>query len=247
MSGGGCQVRVVIYFLTHGLAFQNKQTRHPLFWIFAWSCRVLSATQYSTWHRSCRTVQNIIHTQPYSGISFDILFDILSDTLSDRSSAFCLPFFLTKLLTFRTSYWHEPQILSDISFDILSDISFDILSDISSDMLSSDTRLRSGAEHWPHRIAAEVRRGTLNTQDRGWGPARNTEHTGSQLRSGAEHWTHRIAVEVRRGTLASPDRCWGPTRNTDHTSSQEATEDETKEEAEERRRRRRRRRRSRLT
>ena len=30
------------------LAFQSKQARHPFFWIFAWSCRVLSATQYST-------------------------------------------------------------------------------------------------------------------------------------------------------------------------------------------------------
>ena len=79
-----------------------------------------------------------------SDISFDILSDISSDILSDISF----------------------DILSDISSDILSDISFDILSDISSDMLSSDTRLRSGAEHWPHRIAAEVRRGTLNTHHR---------------------------------------------------------------------------------
>ena len=72
---------------------------------------------------------------------------------------------------------------------------------------------------WPHRIAVEVRRGTLNTQDRGWGPARNTGLTGSRLRSGAEHWTHRIAVEVRRGTLASQDRGWGPARNTELTGS----------------------------
>ena len=42
------------------------------------------------------------------------------------------------------------------------------------------SRLRSGAEHWPHRIAVEVRCGTLASQDRGCGPARNTDHTSSQ-------------------------------------------------------------------
>ena len=40
--------------------------------------------------------------------------------------------------------------------------------------------MRSGAEHWPHRIAVEVRCGTLASQDRGCGPARNTDHTSSQ-------------------------------------------------------------------
>ena len=63
------------------------------------------------------------------------------------------------------------------------------------------------------------RRGTLISQDRGWGPAQNTDLTGSRLRSGAEHLSHRIAVEVRRGTLISQDRSWGPVRNTDHTGS----------------------------
>ena len=42
------------------------------------------------------------------------------------------------------------------------------------------SRLRSGAEHWPHRIAVEVRCGTLASQDRSCGPARNTDHTSSQ-------------------------------------------------------------------
>ena len=77
------------------------------------------------------------------------------------------------LSTSRTDWRQSSDILSDISFDILSDI----LSDIS-----------------PHMIAVEVRHGTLNSQDRGWGPARNTELTRSRLRSGTEHWTPRIAV-----------------------------------------------------
>ena len=68
-------------------------------------------------------------------------------------------------------------------------------------------------------FAAEVRRGTLASQNRSWGPARNTEHTGSRLRSGAEHWPHRIAVEVRRRTLNTQDRGWGPARNTGLTGS----------------------------
>ena len=95
-----------------------------------------------------------------SDISFDILSDISSVILSDISSG------------------RSFDILSDISFDILSDISSDSLSDI----LLSDafrgggparntgltgSRLRSGAEHWPHRIAVEVRCGTLASQDRG--------------------------------------------------------------------------------
>ena len=79
-------------------------------------------------------------------------------------------------------------------------------------------------------IAVEVRRGTLISQDPGWGPARNTELTlsrlarnteltRSRLRSGAEHWPHTIVVEVRRGTLSSHYRGWGPARNTELTGS----------------------------
>ena len=67
----------------------------------------------------------------------------------------------------------------------------DILSDLSSDMLS----------------------------DRGWGPARHTELTGSRLRSGTPHWTHKSAVEVRHATLNSQDRGWGPARHTELTGS----------------------------
>ena len=92
------------------------------------------------------------------------------------------------------------------------------------------SRLRSGTPHWTHRIAVEVRHATLNSQDRGWAPARHTGLTESQLRSGAPHWPHRIAVEVRHATLASYALGWGPARHTDHTSSQEETEEEEAEE-----------------
>ena len=57
------------------------------------------------------------------------------------------------------------------------------------------SQLRSGAPHWTHMIAVEVRHATLASDDRGsWGPARNTGLTGSRLRSGTEHCTHIIAV-----------------------------------------------------
>ena len=126
---------------------------------------------------------------------------------------YLLTFFLTYLLTFFLTY------LSDISFwhiflTYLSDISFwhsllTYLSDISSVILSdkfSDTIL-------------EVRHATLNSQDRGWGPGRHTELTGSRLGSGPPHWTHRIAVGVRHATLNSQDRGWGPARHTELAGS----------------------------
>ena len=159
-------------------------------------------------------------------------------------------FFLTYLLTsawhvFWHSVWQSPDILSDISPHILSDIlsdilshtSFDILSDIlsfilsdilsdrSSDSLSdisSDTLSDILSNISPHMIAVEVRHGTHNSHDRGWGPVRNTDFTGSRLGSGKEHWAHMIAVEVRHGTLKShhPGWGWGLARNTELTLSQ---------------------------
>ena len=48
--------------------------------------------------------------------------------------------------------------------------------------------------------------GWIQMQDRGWGPARNTDLTGSRC-------SHRIAVE--HATLISQDRGRGPARNTD--------------------------------
>ena len=55
--------------------------------------------------------------------------------------------------------------------------------------------------------------------DRGWGPARHTELTGSRLRSGTPNWTHTIVVEVRHATLNWRDRGWGPARHTELTGS----------------------------
>ena len=120
--------------------------------------------------------------------------NVMSSTTSS-SPDFVLTFFLTYLLTFFLTYHSASFVTYLLTFFLW----------------------RSGTHHWTHEIAAEVRHATLLSQDRGWGPARNTELTGSQLRSGTQHWSHRIAVEVRHATLNSRDRSWGPARNTDLT------------------------------
>ena len=165
-------------------------------------------------------------------ISSDILSDILSLTFFlNFLQTYLLTFFLTYLLTF--SFWHTFwHSLWHIFWHSLWHIFWHSLWHIFTTFFLTYlltfflpylfwhiSRLRSGAEHWTPRIAVEVRRGTLRSQDRSWGPARNTALTGSRLRSGAEHCTHRIAVEVRRGTLHTQNRRWGPARNTAHTGS----------------------------
>ena len=90
-------------------------------------------------------------------------------------------------------FWHS--FFSDISLDILSDISFEILSDtIFWHSFWYISRWRSRAEHWPHR-----RGPALISQDRGWGPARNTDLTGSRLRSGTPRCSHMVARGRRGG------------------------------------------------
>ena len=159
---------------------------------------------------------------------------IMSSTTSS-SPQFFLTFFPTHFWTFFLTHilwhsrWHIFWHISDTYLhNILSDRSCDTSSDISlthifttsflTDLVTG-SRLRSGTQHWSHRIAVEVRHATLISQDRGWGPARNTDLTRSRLRSGTQHWSHRIAVEVRHATLFSQDRGWGPARNTDLTGS----------------------------
>ena len=247
-----CLTYLLTFFLTYLLAFFLT---YLLTFFLTYLFGILSDISFwhSFWHIFWQIIWHIFLTFLLTYLS-DISSDISSDILSDISS---------EILSDISS-----DISSDIFSDVLSGISFDILSDISSDILSdtfrgwgparntdlTGSRLRSGAEHWSHRIAVgtgaehwshwshkiavEVRRGTLISQDRGWGPARNTDLTRSRLRSGAEHWSHRIAVEVRRGTLISQDRGWGPARHTELTWSQERDDkenEETEEEEEEKR------------
>ena len=161
-----------------------------------------------------------------SGILFDIPFDILSDMSSDILSD----------ISFDILSDISSDIIPDISFDSLSDISFDIpfrhifwhsfwhLSDISFDIFSD---ISSDISFWHffwhifwhsfwHIFCHSFWQIFWHIT---WGPARNTDLTGSRLRSGTPHWTHRIAVEVRHATLNSQDRGWGPARHTELTGS----------------------------
>ena len=140
-----------------------------------------------------------ISSDMLSDITFDILCDISSDIfwLSFWHSSwhsfwhifwhsvwhifwYFLTFFLTYLLTFCLTYFLTYLLTFFLTYLLTFFLTY----------LLTWLRLRSGAEHWPPTIAVEVRRGTLNSHHRGWGPARNTELTESRH---TEHWTHRIA------------------------------------------------------
>ena len=136
--------------------------------------------------------------------------NVMSSTTSS-SPDFFLTFFLTYLLTFFLTYHSASFVTYLLTF---------FLWRTGNNTEHTGSLLRSGTQHWSHTIAVEVRRATLNSRDRCWGPARNTDLTRSRLRSGAQHWTHGIAVEVRHATLISHDRGWGPARNTELTGSQ---------------------------
>ena len=195
--------------------------------------RTLNLQWWKLWlkHHTCY----VLHYFKFSPLLADILADIFLNIVSDiLSQTFSLNFFQTYLLTFLTYFW--PFFLTSFlrrsfwtSFRHIFWHSFWlILWHLATTSLrhsfcnyyqSFRSRLRSGTPHWTHRIAVGVRHATLNSQDRGWGPARHTELAGSRLRSGTPHWTHRIAVGVRHATLNSRARGWGPARHTELTSS----------------------------
>ena len=114
-----------------------------------------------------------------------------------------LTFFLTYLLTFCVTYFLTFFLTYLLTFFLTYLLTWSRLRSGAEHWNTELTgsRLRSGAEHWTHRIVVEVRRGTLASQDRGWGPARNTEHT--------------------HGTPNSHDRGWDPTQNTDEEEEEE--------------------------
>ena len=142
-------------------------------------------------HHTCY----VLHYFKFSPLLADILADIFLNIVSDISSqTFFLNFLQTYFLTFFLTYLVTS---CNYFFDTLFLQLLPILS-----------------------IAVEVRHATLNSHDRGWGPARHTELAGSQLRSGTPHSTHGLAVGVRHATLNSRARGWGPARHTELTSSQ---------------------------
>ena len=163
------------------------------------------------------------------------IFEHVSDILTQT---FSLNFFQTYqyLLTFLTYFW--PFFLTHSFWTSCKHIFWHsiwlILWHLATTSLthsfcnyyqSFPSQLRSGTPHWTRMIAVGVRHATLNSQDRSWGPAHNTELTTSQLGSGTPHWTRRIAVGVRHATLNSQDRGWGPARHTELTISRQEEEE----------------------
>ena len=112
-----------------------------------------------------------------------------------------LTFFLTNLLTFFLTYLPTFFLayLSDISSGISSYSLSGIYSDIlllvevhCSQMIAVEVRqptlaARLAVEVRQRTLAVEVPQGTLEAEDRGWGPAGNTGSRGSLLRSCREH------------------------------------------------------------
>ena len=120
--------------------------------------------------------------------------------------------------SFDHSLWHIlSDLLANISADTLSDLSCDILQ-----LLLWPLFLGSSTPHSTSNIAVGVQRATLNSQYRGWGPARHTPHTISRLGSSTPHWTRNIAVGVQHATLNWEDAScnWGPARHTELRGSQ---------------------------
>ena len=194
--------------------------------------RVKVATQTS--YLLCPPLLQVLPTSGWhsSWHIFEHVSDILTQTFS-------LNFFQTYqyLLTFLTYFW--PFFLAHSFWTSCKHIFWHsiwlILWHLATTSLthsfcnyyqSFPSQLRPGTPHWTRMIAVGVRHAALNSQDRSWGPAHNTELTRSQLGSGTPHWTRRIAVGVRHATLNSQDRGWGPARHTELTGSRQEEDEE---------------------
>ena len=204
---------------THVAFLQKHSTRNPQEWklrLKHHTCYVLhyfklpplQLTYFWTWF-----------WQPYPNILFELLSDIaISSDIPDifltiLSDTFFLTFLQTYLLTFYLTYLVTScnYFFDTLFLQLLPILS--ITGEVRHATLNSHNRswgpachtelaesqLRSGTQHWTHKITVGVRHATLHSQDRGWGPARHTELTGSQLRSGMPHWTHRIATGGGQG------------------------------------------------
>ena len=150
-----------------------------------------------------------------SGILSDMPSDTFSDILSDKSSD----------VLFDISSDIPSNILSGISSYSLSGIYSDILLLVEvhcSQMIAVEVRqptlaARLAVEVRQRTLAVEVPQGTLQAEDRGWGPAGNTGSRGSLLKSCREHRKRGIAEEKEeekeeqwgsKNLVSSPDG-WG--------------------------------------
>ena len=137
---------------------EGRHTTHLL------KCVLLLSTSQTDW----KQFSDIL-----SDISFDILSDISSDISFDMlSDIFWHSFWQIFWHSFWHIFWH---IFLTYFLTYLLTFFLAYLLTFFLTYLVTWSRLRSGAEHWTHRIAVEVRHGTLNSHDHGWGPTQNTD------------------------------------------------------------------------
>ena len=175
------------------------------FWHFSWH---IFWHRHSFWHIFWHIVQTFLLTYLLTFILTYLLSFFLKYLLTFFLT-YLLAFFLTYLLTFFLtsfwrifwhSFWHIfwHIFLTFLLTYLLTFFLTYLLSFFLTNFLTQ--YLRSGTPHWTHRIAVGVQAATLNSQDRGWGPGRHTELTGSRLGSSTPHWTRNIAVGVQHAT-----------------------------------------------
>ena len=136
------------------LAFQNKQTRHPFFW--TWNNASLAAKKLQRTRTSIEMVKEGCETY----ILFPALLPI-TFTFFEWSSYFLTNIHSHILTFFRTSYWHEPQILSGILSDTLSDILSDRSSAFCLTFFLTEFLTVFLTFFFLTHFAVKVRRGTL--------------------------------------------------------------------------------------
>ena len=233
--------------------FKSSTPGILFFRIFAWSCRVLSATQDSTCQKCsskqvttiCQnmSVYHLAETNMPKHATTNMPNHVRIPPVKNKDTGIkhgsIPPEAKSKAIVAAPAHAQITNALQCVTRSILCTKHATLNSHDRSWGPARHTELAwsqlgSGTPHWTRRIAVEVRHTTLNSRDHSWGPARHTELAGSRLGSGTPHWTRRIAVGVRHATLNSRPRGWSPARHTELTGSQLRSD----EEEDDRRRRR---------
>ena len=218
--------------------FKSSTPGILFFRIFAWSCRVLSATQDSTCQKCsskqvttiCQnmSVYHLAETNMPKHATTNMPNHVRIPPVKNKDTGIkhgsIPPEAKSKAIVAAPAHAQITNALQCVTRSILCTKHATLNSHDRSWGPARHTELAwsqlgSGTPHWTRRIAVEVRHTTLNSRDHSWGPARHTELAGSRLGSGTPHWTRRIAVGVRHATLNSQDRGWGPARHTELTTS----------------------------
>ena len=211
--------------------FKSSTPGILFFRIFAWSCRVLSATQDSTCQKCsskqvttiCQnmSVYHLAETNMLKHATTNMPNHVRIPPVKNKDTGIkhgsIPPEAKSKAIVAAPAHAQITNALQRVTRSILCTKHATLNSHDRSWGPARHTELAwsqlgSGTPHWTRRIAVEVRHTTLNSRDHSWGPARHTELAGSRLGSGTPHWTRDLAVGARHATLNSQDRSWDPTR-----------------------------------